>query len=214
MPRTFSPLAWSSCDNALRRIFRRLALAGVAFAALAAPTASADGVLHVPCSLDATEILRLHNQTRQAMGVPPLRWSEQLAAGAQQWANELAVRNQMVHSHAPDVGENLAMWWGHHPNLDTMVGMWTDEKGIFQPGIFPANSTGGSWQMVAHYTQMIWRTTTQVGCGVSDNGRTEYLVCWYDPKGNIFGEDPLNPDQHGQFQSLASEAPSRLSASQ
>ena len=120
--------------------------------------------------------------------MPPLRWSDALAAGAQQWANELAARNQMVHSHTAGVGENLAMWWGHHPRLDTMIDMWTAEKQYFQPGTFPAVSQTGSWESVAHYSQMVWRETTDVGCGVADNGRTEYLVCWYNPQGNFFGK--------------------------
>jgi hypothetical protein len=155
------------------------------------PCASADTALHFPCALDSAEILRLHNTYRENVGVPPLRWSDALAAGAQQWANALAERNQMVHSGAPGVGENLAMWWGHHPNLNTMVNMWTDERQYFQSGTFPAVSTNGDWQTVAHYTQMVWRKTTEVGCAVSDNGRTEFLVCRYNPQGNFFGQTPL-----------------------
>ena len=208
MPYRQSSFFCAILHRSVPRVAIGIAAAGII---LTAPAALADGVLHVPCSLDSAEILRLHNISREAVGDAPLHWSEQLAAGAQQWANELARRNQMVHSHTPDVGENLAMWWGHHPTIDTMMAMWTDEKDMFQPGIFPANSTSGSWQTVAHYTQMVWRNTTEVGCGVADNGRTEYLVCWYNPKGNIFGEDPLN--QQATRQAWASEAPSLLSAS-
>ena len=154
------------------------------------PATSSEVVIHVPCSLDAGEILKLHNASRESLGLPPLHWSEALAAGAQEWANTLAVRNQMVHSHAPGVGENLAEWWGHHPNLDTMIDMWSSEKQYFQFGMFPAVSTNGDWHTVGHYTQMVWRNTTEVGCAVADNGRTEYLVCRYNPQGNFFGQMP------------------------
>jgi hypothetical protein len=173
--------------DVLRRTGWRTMIASVLLGTIV-PDASANAVLHIPCSLDAAEILQLHNTHRESVGVPPLRWSDALAAGAQQWANELAARNQMVHSHTAGVGENLAMWWGHHPRLDTMIDMWTAEKQYFQPGTFPAVSQTGSWESVAHYSQMVWRETTDVGCGVADNGRTEYLVCWYNPQGNFFGK--------------------------
>ncbi|HEY1962045.1 MAG TPA: CAP family protein [Rhizomicrobium sp.] len=175
----------------LRRLTGWLSAAGALAVALAAPDASADVVLHVPCSLDASEIVQLHNTYREALGVPPLHWSEQLAAGAQQWANVLAARNQMVHSHTPNVGENLAMWWGHRPTLNNMMDMWTNEKAFFQPGTFPALASSGEWERVAHYTQMVWRNTTEVGCGMADNGRTEFLVCWYNPQGNFFDQNPF-----------------------
>jgi hypothetical protein len=188
MPAVF-PTMLSSC----RRIAHRAAwptIIGGLLLGLLVPGASADAVLHSPCSLDAAEILRLHNTSREIVGVPPLHWSEALAAGAQQWANALAQRDQMVHSHVPGLGENLAMWWGHRPNLDTMVDMWTSEKQYFQFGTFPSVTTNGDWHAVGHYTQMVWRNTTEVGCAVADNGRTEYLVCRYNPQGNFFGQTP------------------------
>jgi Cysteine-rich secretory protein family len=188
MPTLFSRPG-SSLLERLRRTGRRTAIASVLLGMIAAD-ASADAVLHVPCSLDASEILQLHNAHRDSVGVPPLRWSDSLAAGAQHWASELAARNQMVHSHTPGVGENIAMWWGHHPSLDTMIDMWTAEKQYFRRGTFPAVSQTGDWESVAHYSQMVWRETTEVGCGVADNGRTEYLVCWYNPQGNFFGKTP------------------------
>lgn len=167
------------------------AITGVIVGLLGGGAVAEDAMLRAPCSLDASEILRLHNIDRENVGVPPLRWSDSLAAGAQEWANTLAARNQMVHSHTPGLGENLAMWWGNRPTMDTLVNMWTDEKGHFQPGTFPNVSTDGNWQSVGHYTQMVWRRTTEVGCGVADNGRTEFLVCRYNPQGNFFGQTVL-----------------------
>jgi hypothetical protein len=37
---------------------------------------------------------------------------------------------------------------------------------------------------------MVWRNTTQVGCGIGNNGRTDFLVCWYSPQGNYVGQVP------------------------
>lgn len=169
---------------ALQRTFGTAIGAAVAAALLltAAPA------LCDPLALDREKILLLQNAYRAQVGVPPMRWSDALAQGAQNWANTLAAANVMKHSGTASVGENLAIWWGHHPTFEELIGMWGKEKDIYVPGVFPAVTSNGDWHSVAHYTQMVWRATTDVGCGVAYNGRTEFLVCWYGPRGNFFGQ--------------------------
>jgi hypothetical protein len=43
---------------------------------------------------------------------------------------------------------------------------------------------------VRHFTQLIWRDTKQLGCGVANCGGLEYWVCRYAPPGNWNGEKP------------------------
>jgi hypothetical protein len=100
----------------------------------------------------------------------------------------IAGLNRIQHSGTSSVGENLAVWWGDKPSLTTMIAMWINERQYYQRGTFPAVSTTGNWESVAHYTQMVWCKTTEVGCGVADNGRTNFLVCWYNPQGNFVGQ--------------------------
>ena len=71
--------------------------------------------------------------------------------------------------------------------LLTMVGSWAAEKRLFRPGLFPGVSTTGNWLDVSHYTQMIWPTTTRVGCAVYRTRHWDYLICRYSPPGNIDG---------------------------
>ena len=40
------------------------------------------------------DCLNAHNEYRAKHGVPPLKWSAELAADAQIWANELAVKSE------------------------------------------------------------------------------------------------------------------------
>jgi len=42
--------------------------------------------------------------------------------------------------------------------------------------------------VVGHYTQMIWRNTTEVGCAVAERDDRQILVCRYSPPGNVRGE--------------------------
>ena len=69
-----------------------------------------------------------------------------------------------------------------------MVQLWGAEKQYFQYGIFPDVSITGNWMDVGHYTQIIWRNTTEVGCG-SANGTDgmNRFVCRYSSPGNYVG---------------------------
>jgi uncharacterized protein YkwD len=172
-----SIIEWRGMAKSCAALFTAAALALVS-----APAAAQ------PLTLNKTEILAAHNKLRALVGDPPLRWSDKLAKGALQWAKVIAGLNRMQHSGTSSVGENLAVWWGEHPSLTTMISMWIKERQYYQRGTFPAVSTTGNWESVAHYTQMVWRKTTEVGCGVADNGRTDFLVCWYNPQGNFVGQ--------------------------
>jgi len=141
-----------------------------------------------PTSDQAPEILAAHNKYRAAVGVPALQWSDSLAAGAQQYANYLASTGQFQHSGSP-FGENLAE--GGPPNAFTvtqLVDMWGNEKQYFKGGIFPDVSSTGNWENVGHYTQVIWRNTTQVGCGVATGNNNIVMVGRYSPPGNWLGQ--------------------------
>jgi hypothetical protein len=160
-------------------------------------------VLFSPVLISATSrradfngrLLAAHNSARAAIGIPSLTWSKTLAQDAQRWANNLAASGRFEHS--PDEpgqepqGENL---WAGTPRAfspETMVRLWTSEKGDFRNGVFPNNSRSGDVERVGHYTQLIWRKTRQVGCAAAIGKREEFLVCRYKEAGNIYGERPV-----------------------
>jgi hypothetical protein len=58
---------------------------------------------------------------------------------------------------------------------------------MFVPGVFPAVSRTGNWIDVAHYTQIVWPTTTRVGCAIYSSRSWDFLICRYSPSGNIDG---------------------------
>ena len=83
-------------------------------------------------------------------------------------------------------------------SYDLMVGVMIEEARHFRPGAFPNNnSRTGNWLDVAHFTQIVWPTTTEIGCALASNATTDYFVCRYAPTGNkdgVFlasGRDPL-----------------------
>jgi len=138
----------------------------------------------------AGRALAEHNRYRAAAGVSPLRWDPRLAAAAAAYGRQLAARGQLAHSpRATRPGQSENLWRGTAGaySLETMIDHWARERSYFRSGSFPNVSTSGNWLDVSHYTQMIWPTTTQVGCAVQRSRQWDYLICRYSPKGNIDG---------------------------
>jgi len=174
-----------------------LTLARRSFLAGNAATLALMDRLHasVPPPQRVLEILAAHNTYRAAVGVPALQWSDSLAAGAQQWADYLASTGQFEHSDSrrrhgtPGIGENLlraALASGY--TATQLVDVWGYERRYFTGGIFPDVSSTGDWEDVGHYTQVVWRNTTQVGCSVATAYGTIVMVGRYSPPGNIDGQ--------------------------
>jgi hypothetical protein len=140
----------------------------------------------------AARLLAAHNAERARVGAPLLEWDPTLAAHAAAYGPVLARLGTLIHSPRegrPGERENLARGWHGTMSPEQLVGMWTDEKKLLEPGsnVFPANSTTGHWEDIAHYTQMVWPTTTRVGCAIYSVD-WDYLICRYSPPGNIDGK--------------------------
>ena len=165
----------------------------------------------------AQRLLDAHNRERAAVGAAPLEWDAQLAAHAASYGPALASIRTLVHSPRagrPGERENLAMAWHGTLTPEQFIQLWSREKGMIAPGAiglgcpvtlgcmtFPAASRTGRWEDIAHYTQMVWPTTTRVGCAIFA-ADWDYLICRYSPPGNIDGkpvfaaalaQDPLAP---------------------
>lgn len=143
----------------------------------------------------APRLLAAHNQEREKIGVPAVRWSPELAASAKAWADHLGRTGEF--RHAPDEpgqtpqGENLWAGTKGHYVLEDMVGLWVAEKVDYKPGVFPNNSRSGNLAAVGHYTQLIWRDTVTVGCAVARGAKEDFLVCRYSQAGNVLGQRPV-----------------------
>ena len=139
-------------------------------------------------------VLEAQNAERAKLGLPALQWNDQLVASAQRWANYLSTTGRFEHApeqrFAPE-GENL--WEGSRGyfNPEAMVNAWAREKRYFKPGLFPNNSVTGRVEDVGHYTQLVWRRTTDVGCAMASNGSVDVLVCRYSQAGNYIGQKPF-----------------------
>ncbi|KAJ3483944.1 hypothetical protein NLI96_g5977 [Meripilus lineatus] len=129
--------------------------------------------------------LYAHNLVRVEHGASPLTWSSELAEVAQTWANRCEFRHS--NGEVGPYGENLAAGAGRF-TAQRAVELFVNER------YDPSNPT------FSHFTQVVWKSTTQLGCAVSlcdgifdaKYGKATYHVCMYNPVGNVVGEMQLN----------------------
>ena len=129
-----------------------------------------------------------HNVARAAHGASPLVWSDELAAAAQRWADN-CVFEHSGGSLGP-FGENLAAGSGDY-RAQSGVEAWVNEAGEYSS----ANP------VPSHFTQVVWKATTQVGCAVASCNLAnfdpkfwpvKYHVCEYSAPGNVIGQFATN----------------------
>ena len=132
--------------------------------------------------------LAAHNGYRATQRLPPLAWSTTVAAFAQDWADHLRRERNCGMQHRPNnkYGENLFWGRGRRFSMTEAIDDWAGEQAHYH---FDGNSCDQG-AVCGHYTQVMWRTTKVVGCGVAYCGDDMVVVCDYDPPGNWVGQQP------------------------
>lgn len=192
-----SETAWNAADVHLdgASSFKFVFQFGTAYA----PMVEAIGNVAVKCRnpiATALDYIVAHNAKRALhQNTPDLVYDATLAAGAQAHADTCP----MIHSTddtRSGAGENLHWSGASGPTVPVsyadVVGDWYAEIGNY---LWPATATGAvsNGSVVGHFTQVVWKGTTKVGCGyntvchnvfASDGLTNNAVVCWYSPAGN------------------------------
>jgi len=155
----------------------------VSSSSAAAPTSSSPAT----SSADIAAYLKGHNDVRAQYGAKDLIWADDLAAAAQSWADKC----NFVHSGGVlgAFGENLAAGTGAY-SIASGLKAWTDE----------ASAYTSSSPVPSHFTQVVWKGTSEVGCAVQacdgifdvSYGKAQFYVCEYRNAGNVIGQFPEN----------------------
>ncbi|HRP69895.1 MAG TPA: CAP family protein [Turneriella sp.] len=133
------------------------------------------------------DMLKRHNHWRTKHGVPALEWNADVAKVAQDWANTIARADNMRHRQPNKYGENIFWISGRTPTGNDVVDAWYNEIKDYN-----YNRPGFSMK-VGHFTQVVWKDTTQIGCGSARSATGGiYVVCNYNPPGNYSGRFPAN----------------------
>jgi pathogenesis-related protein 1 len=131
-------------------------------------------------SAGITELLDAQNNIRTQLKLAKFTWNCQMANYAQEWAN----RGIFEHRSNNKYGENIYVSSNGDVTLTNVVDKWMTERDFWN------NNTGvcRDGKVCSHYTQIIWRATRQIGCGINRNVTGKWkvlLVCNYDPPGDI-----------------------------
>jgi hypothetical protein len=143
------------------------------------------------------------NAARSAVGEQPLTWDPIAAEVAQAYAdkcdwmhNPNASAEYAAKGGSGGLGENIAAGAPSQDIAGAVKG-WIDEKADFTPP-----NTCASGKVCGHYTQIVWSTTTAVGCAqaqcttgspFADSGPFTHWtmsVCDFNPPGNWAGQNP------------------------
>uniref|UniRef100_A0A0G4HXP2 SCP domain-containing protein n=1 Tax=Chromera velia CCMP2878 TaxID=1169474 RepID=A0A0G4HXP2_9ALVE len=163
------------------------------------------------------ETLDTHNALRAKHGVPPLKWSDESAEKAQLCADYCGGKDTMHHCHC---SLSACIAWVRMPaslflpfrlpvpplsavffgtpgffGAADAVQSWYDE--INNPGYqWNARTAEGGAPGCGHFTQVVWRDTSEVGMAADAYGKG-YIVANYWPAGNMQGNYGENVPQLG-----------------
>ncbi len=133
------------------------------------------------------DILERHNSLRAIHRASALKWNADVQNYAQNWADKIAREDRMYHRQPNKYGENIYWMSGGNPSAASVVQAWYNEikqYNFARPGF--SGATG-------HFTQVVWKGSTELGCGKARSRRGGlYVVCNYSPPGNYLGRFPEN----------------------
>jgi hypothetical protein len=132
--------------------------------------------------------------------MPLLEWRASLASQAATWVAKCSQTNPWGDA---GVGFNLGVG---SENVSGVANSWYDQYVNYQyttvtcstPPLDPSacGTCAGGFSFCGNYLQMIWASTTSVGCAkascnqTSGGGSTMWVVCAYSPRGLIANEGP------------------------
>jgi len=131
-----------------------------------------------------SDFLTLHNTIRSQHGASALTWNAAMANAGEVWADKC------VFEHSGGTlgpwGENIAAGTGSAYDVTAAMTSWTNEISEYD----------ASNPVASHYTQVVWKASKQVGCGLApacsgifdaSYGPAKFFVCEYFPAGNVIG---------------------------
>ena len=130
-----------------------------------------------------------HNDVRDTVpvGMPCLVWNTTLQEYAQSYADNRSSDCRLMLSNSADYGENLFIGTPASYSAADAVNAWAAEREYYS---YDTN-TCMTGQVCGHYTQLVWSTTTSVGCArVPCFNGSIFITCNYYPAGNVNGQRP------------------------
>ena len=137
---------------------------------------------------DVRVILEDHNKYRKVHRSVPLTWNNTIAASAAAWVNKCNLTHDR--SIVGRFGENLL--FGKVPVAKALADasrLWYNEVKSYN---FTNPEVEADSMKTNHFTQMVWRGTSSLGCAYKVCNGTTFLACRYYKPGNVRGQYKFN----------------------
>ncbi|KAF6024377.1 CRISP2 [Bugula neritina] len=143
-------------------------------------------VINRVSDVDSKAIVDQHNVLRAAIthaaNMQKMVWDDELAAVAQKWADNCDFKHddhRVIPGRFFNAGQNLARG---QSTWDGAMQRWFNEGRNFLH-----SNPSMRLEDVGHFTQMVWATSSKIGCGYqkcSNIQGNHFYVCNYGPSGN------------------------------
>lgn len=138
-----------------------------------------------------SEMLTRHNYYRAQHQVNDLTRVAAIEAIAQNYSNYLASINSLSHSSNYYLGSKLGENLYYGPKYST-IGINTVDAWYEEVINYDFNNPGYK-SGIGHFTQVVWKGSQQLGCGIGCNSNNYcFVTCNYYPGGNILSQFASN----------------------
>ncbi|GHH31622.1 CAP family protein [Lentzea cavernae] len=166
--------------------------------ALATATALLLTTPPTPTTTDpVTKTVHTINAYRAMHGAPPLSLDSEVSRTAQEWADHLHETNDFQHRPGNQYGENLYATSRKRSidsaAADALEAWYRESRGYDYDEEMTQQNINHS---LLHFTAMVWKSTTQVGVGLTQGHNGTYVVINFAKRGNTlnhFRENVLPP---------------------
>jgi len=131
-------------------------------------------------------LLERHNFWRAEVGVDDISYSKELAEVANKWAIQLKKQGCIFKQSENAYGENIFKGTVGYVTISDAVDSWGEEKKNYD---YKKNKCE-SGKICGHYTQIVWKNSTEVGCARTICDGSVIWICNYNPPGNFVGQKP------------------------
>lgn len=140
-----------------------------------------------PVPSDMAALFREHNEYRSKHGAPAMVWNASVAQAAATWGMQC----RKGHESQSTYGENLMSTTSYQLDMSWLIsistGSWYREVEDYDC------SRPGYQAGTGHFTQIIWKSSSAMGCAAQMCSQTEgWVVCRYWPAGNYLGQFEWN----------------------
>ena len=159
------------------------------------PVPAPGGVLGALCTLSPTcqtrpldwqveRVLEQHNLYREKHGACPMTYSTAIEdyVMTSPAFQDICNTGSLKHNTGNSYGENIAMVG---TSGATNIGLWDAAEAVKNWYCLEENCYDGAfWSQILRFSQVVWKDSLQIGCGLCSVDTRMYIMCNYHVKGN------------------------------